>query len=256
MMAANLRAMALVDCPQDLGSRAGWTRLDCTSAERVVIFAARRTGSSLLLTLMREHPDVLMHGELYHVKQLDDPQDGYVGRGAQPCGYVFDRRRRDPLPLLRFVQCHGEGHRAVGLKVFRDHTKRHNWAVLTEWCTVCVILARDDVEAQYRSLVAARQSGRWKGKSTEQQQQAAANASLDDGYKPWRANQDVWYRVVAQQLRRRSSEARMVALTYETHLASPSGPDLSPLWRALRLTPPAARATATGNRSRGPSTNV
>ena len=166
---ASTAVLASLDCPADLGSRQGWTPLDCKSAARIVVFAGRRTGSSLLLNQLRAHPEILMHGELFHVKSLREPEDGYVGRkpilcsrrsnaiasvqtqpacrplgcvllphmaGLFPCQHVFERRRRDPLPILRYVQCHHEGHRAVGLKVFRDHTRRPGWSVLLR-CVSC-----------------------------------------------------------------------------------------------------------------------
>ena len=121
---------------------------DAAPPARVVIFAARRTGSSMLVELLRAHPQMLMHGELFHVRmeELRGP-DGYVGR-TLPDDETFERRRREPAKLLRHLQCHADGRAAVGLKVFRDHTRPDRWPVLTEWCTVCVVLRRADVRAR------------------------------------------------------------------------------------------------------------
>lgn len=205
----------------------------CERAARVVIFAARRTGSSLLVQVLRAHPQVLMHGELLHVRDLADPEDGYAGREL-PDDAIFNVRRAQPLRLLRHVQCHPEGHAAVGLKIFRDHTRPVNWPVLTHWCTTCIILKRADVHAQYRSLMLARTTGRWKGRS-ESAGQSDAHVSIMQGFAAWRRNQEVWYQEVERQLSNRGRNASVVRLVFEDHLAGGRAPrtNLTALWRAL-----------------------
>ena len=205
------------------------------TAARVIVFAARRTGSSFLVNLLRTHPDVLMHGELFHVRDIHDASDGYHGHEL-PHEDVFEVRRRSPLGMLHHVQCHTEGRRAVGLKVFRDHLSPRNWQKLWSWCTVCVVLRREDVRAQYGSLLRARATGRWKGRTDRR---LLANVSFDAvGYQGWWRNQQHWYSAVSDGLARRGSNVTVVPLSFERNLVGEGGPDLTPLWRALRLTPP------------------
>ena len=206
-------------------------------AHRLLVFGARRSGSSYLVSLLRADPRVLMHGEMLHVRDLRDAHDGWAGAGALPPEEVFDVRRRNPQPLLDYIACHPEGRRAVGFKVFHDHTRVQNWPVLARWCDVCVLLRREDQLAQYASLLHARQTGRWKGRSTRHGALPVVdprNASFVD----WRAKQERWYaaiaRVMEHRLRRRDV-AGVVHLTYETHLAGARGPNLTTLTRALGL---------------------
>ena len=100
-------------------------------------------------------------------------------------------------------------------------------------------LLRDDVPAQYRSLVLARRSGRWKGR-TERHRLAASNVTLDDSFRGWRNNQHMWYDAVDEALapRERAGSARVVRLSFERHLRAAGGPALAALWRALQLEPP------------------
>ena len=201
---------------------------------RLIIFAARRTGSSLLVSRLRKHRQVLMHGELFHVADIRDPDDGYAGQWYPP-ETIFNVRRREPHRLLNFVECHAEGRQVVGLKVFRDHLRPVNWAKLINWCDVCIILRREDVYAQYRSLLTARKTGRWKGRTStpptswanswaelcrnsrcaaSQGSNATALAACNacpradqglggrglDGFKDWNQNQAYWYRHVEEAL--------------------------------------------------------
>lgn len=71
-------------------------------------------------------------------------------------------RRARPQRLLRFIACHPEGRSVVGLKIFRDHLRPINWHKVISWCDVCVVLRREDVSAQYESLLRARRTGIWK----------------------------------------------------------------------------------------------
>ena len=103
-----------------------------------------------------------MHGELFHVTDIRDPIDGWAPQAEDeqpPSEAVFEARRRRPLAMLDYVQCHSGHHRIVGLKVFRDHLRPHNWPVLTRWCDVCLVLRRRDTRA-----VAARGSI-WQGEA-------------------------------------------------------------------------------------------
>ena len=209
----------------------------CDAPARLVIFGARRTGSSLLVNLLRAQRNILMHGELFHVRFEDiDGTDGYAGV-QRPHDDLLEARRSSPERLLRHVQCHAEGHTVVGLKVFRDHMRPNNWHMLTHWCSICVVLQRDDVAEQYRSLMYARSTGRWKGRTNRR---AFANLTLDAAFDSWRDNTRRWYDFVEAQLARRGANASVVKLSFERDLkgAAMEPARLAPLWRALRLSAP------------------
>ena len=222
---------------------------------RLVLFGARRTGSSLLVSILRTQAAVMMHGEIFHTTDIRDPVDGWAGAEV-PSARVFDHRRRLPLPMLWHAECHSEGRAVVGLKVFRDHLRPANWPKLTSWCDVCVVLRRRDVNAQFRSLVRARRTGRWKGRSTASGSPSDGSPPRDLGttddeqYRAWAHNQAKWYQEIGQQLAARGADGtsrapRVVQLTFEDHLVGRNGSALDELWQALRLQPPPQRRPRT-----------
>ena len=241
---------------------------DATKAPtKLVLFAARRTGSSWLADILRKHPQVLMHGEIFHIQleRADDPEDGFQG-GVIPRDDVLLGRRRKPLDLLRFVECHRVGRRFVGFKFFRDHLRPTSWHHVMDWCDICVILRREDVRAQYASLLRARATGEWKGRSASRTTAAVANVSTQDCggtdcFHAWQQNQAGWYKALDSHLDRAarlSPSKKVVRITYEHHLANRARrPELAHLWHALGVDEPAAsnhagrrgRARATGRLS-------
>ena len=98
----------------------------------------------MFVNMLRKHPQILMHGEIFHVREITDKDDGYAGSGKLPPEDAFEVRRAQPQHLLNFVECHSEGRSVVGLKIFRDHLRPHNWVRLTSWCDVCIILQRKE----------------------------------------------------------------------------------------------------------------
>lgn len=197
---------------------------------RVVIFAARRTGSSLLVRELRRSRLVLMHGEIFHVTNPRDPDDGFAG-SSMPPEEAFYSRRQEPRKLLQHIQCHSLGFGAVGFKVFHDHLRPRNWPVLTQWCTVCVLLTRDDVIAQDRSLLIARRTGLWKGRSRwpwgHLNETAAETASLTALHR----YRSTWYNTVLVQALARTPPPTLVRLSYERHLRG--RPNLTELLKHL-----------------------
>lgn len=99
--------------------------------------------------------------QIFHVREITDPDDGYAGKILPPED-VFNVRRPQPQHLLNFIAHHAEGRTVVGLKIFRDHLRPINWHKVIGWCDVCVVLRREDTRAQYRSLLRARRTGKWK----------------------------------------------------------------------------------------------
>ena len=192
-----------------------------------------------------------MHGEVFHITNMSDPLDGWAAGATPPGRAVIKERRRNPMALLRHAQCHaGAGASVVGLKVFHDHLRSHNWYALTGWCDVCVLLRRHDVAAQYRSLLRARATGQWKGRiaNASALDQSRELKDLRQGYteKNHRRNMGTWYRTVSAQLAARrdapSATARpvVVELSFEDDVAGLGGPRLGALWKALGLEQPKA----------------
>ena len=127
-----------------------------------VILGHPRSGSTLLLNALREHPGLLVYGEVFN----DEPEarrDGYGGTdevyetgadGASFLAHTIFRDRCDPEVLavgfkLLYSQSHGHGMRSA-------------WDYLVDRTELRVIhLTRDSLLDAYVSLAEAEASGRW-----------------------------------------------------------------------------------------------
>lgn len=86
-----------------------------------VIVGMPRTGSTLLLRILQQHPAVLAFGELFHSLQAERvaPYHAVRRNGAT---VIFDEENGNPISFLGdWVWCgHNENFRAVGFKLFAE----------------------------------------------------------------------------------------------------------------------------------------
>jgi hypothetical protein len=130
---------------------------------RFVIIAAPRTGSSQLTVRLREHPDVLCHGEVFHRKNLyvywpkrDLTDDVKMELSAL--------RQADPDALLERVLSANYGRSCVGFKIFFGQCDPVLDTILDDPAIRKVVLFRRNVLANYSSALAASRSGSWSTK--------------------------------------------------------------------------------------------
>ena len=76
-------------------------------SKRLVVLSGPRTGSSLLVAMLRAHRrQILMHGEPFHQYDLrKSDKDGFDGDVEVPDD-VFAARRSEPLRLLDHMAAH------------------------------------------------------------------------------------------------------------------------------------------------------
>lgn len=127
-----------------------------------VILGHPRSGSTLLLNALREHPGMHVYGELFQ-DELEDRRDGFGAAGevyengmdgASFLANTIFRMRDDPEVL------------AVGFKLFYEQAHepgaRSAWRYLIDRTDVRVIhLTRDSALHTFVSLSEAKVSGRW-----------------------------------------------------------------------------------------------
>jgi hypothetical protein len=125
---------------------------------RFVIFAAPRTGSNLLCSLLDSHPDILCHHGLFNPEGIhcaarwcDVP--GRLGR--------VDLRDHDPLTFLKRVWEADDGRRAVGFKINRGENATAVQAVLRDPTILKILLKRRNRVRTFVSEMTAQATGAW-----------------------------------------------------------------------------------------------
>jgi LPS sulfotransferase NodH len=123
-----------------------------------VIFAAPRTGSNLLCSLLNAHPDILCHRGLFNpdaIHWADEPcgRAGFVGGIAD--------RDRDPQSFLEAVWSSGGDPKAIGFKMNRGENGEAADAVLRDPIVRKILLRRRNRLRTYVSEEIARLTGIW-----------------------------------------------------------------------------------------------
>lgn len=125
---------------------------------RFVIFAAPRTGSNWVCSMLNSHPEVLCHHEIFNPEGMHyalDHRGGDLDLGTP------EERERAPLAVLERLWRAHFGKRAVGFKLNRGQSRAASEAVLSDARVRKVILARRNKVKTYVSEMIARRTGRW-----------------------------------------------------------------------------------------------
>ena len=130
------------------------------ASKRLVIISGPRTGSSLLIQMLRAHDQVLMHGEPFHEFDVrGSKKDGFDG-GIKIEDAIYEQRHSDPQKLLEAITATATKE-LVGFKLFRKHVPSHKLGEVLQWATHVIWLTREDRLAQYVSICLALKSGSW-----------------------------------------------------------------------------------------------
>lgn len=90
------------------------------SATRFVIASFGRTGSTWLTLLVRSHPAILCHGEIFNPPEIKWAP-GHVEHSKVAAAWTVASRDRDPAGFLETVLADDRGHQAVGAKMLNWH---------------------------------------------------------------------------------------------------------------------------------------
>jgi hypothetical protein len=127
--------------------------------DKYVISCAARSGSTMLVQLLRSHPDVLSHGEVFAADSIGMLDGRYAAlRRDDPSlsQRLFDYRRGQPEPFVYDVVYDSQGRKAVGFKFKTDEAFSPAWAdiraiVARDIDIKVIFLRRRDMLAQYVS---------------------------------------------------------------------------------------------------------
>ncbi|PKU24053.1 hypothetical protein [Telmatospirillum siberiense] len=125
---------------------------------RFVIFAAPRTGSNLLCSLLNAHPDILCHHGLFNPLGIHGARNGRDWSGV--LGTVADRNSH-PRAFLRRVWAAVERERAVGFKMNRGEDAFAVDELLRDDRVRKILLKRRNRVRTYVSEILAQLTGFW-----------------------------------------------------------------------------------------------
>jgi LPS sulfotransferase NodH len=134
-----------------------------SAVKRFVIYAHARSGSSMLMSSLRQHRALCTHGEALHPNTIEDKLPGYKA-GQNPVPFIEEHLFKPESP----------SHRVVGFKFFPEHAdvspsmypvwgwlKRH-----PDLRFIC--LHRENLLRYHASQLIALEQGRWKARSPEE----------------------------------------------------------------------------------------
>ncbi|MEO8374238.1 MAG: hypothetical protein ABI471_03370 [Sphingomonas bacterium] len=198
---------------------------------RFVIFAAPRTGSNLLCSLLNAHPDILCHHGLFN------PGGVHWARDRRGKGDVAGRDS-NPVAFLDTVWASGGDARAIGFKMNRDENDDAADALLCDPGVLKILLKRRNRVRTFVSEEIARLTGVWESYDEPAETEipalrveaddlirhsdlnAAYYAAFESGL---RATGQAWLETDYEALADRSEMARILAfLGIDAHAALPA----------------------------------
>jgi len=126
----------------------------------VVILSRPRSGSTMLVDLLDQHPDMRCFGELFHPHMIllgIDPERGEI-RDTDPV--ALRERTARPVAFLRAMAAQGAAAR-VGFKHIIEHDETLLARLAADPKLKIVLLTRRDALAEFRSRVRALRTGEW-----------------------------------------------------------------------------------------------
>ncbi|MGD8817664.1 MAG: hypothetical protein PVJ51_10790 [Acidobacteriota bacterium] len=193
------------------------------SDTRFVIFAAPRTGSNYLCTLLNCHPEILCHHELFNPRGIFyalDHRDGSIDLGN-----VADRDRR-PLEFLHDVWLAAAGSTCTGFKMTRDQDEIVIRHLLDDAAVRKIVLRRGNRLKTFVSQLIAEQTDRWEAYDRTElpddvdkvrvdvaslEAHVARNERFYEGIlRPLRARRQRFIEVMYEELHSRSEHRRLL----------------------------------------------
>ena len=125
---------------------------------RLVLLSAPRSGSTLLVEMLRTHGDVVMHGEPFHEQDLRASRKDGLARNVTVDDAAFRRRRERPQELLEALGRQHTNRQVVGFKLFSEHLEWQKLPAFFGWASHVVVLQRTHMPAQYVSICVAQRN--------------------------------------------------------------------------------------------------
>jgi hypothetical protein len=136
---------------------------------RFVIIGGGRTGSSHLVRVLNQHPEILCHGESFHGRHTVHVRLSQVERGTpreEIKQELLALRNQDPFAYLEKIYSLGGEKPVVGFKIFERHNVDILKYVIETSSIQKVVLVRTNGLARYASLMTAHETGEWASAGT------------------------------------------------------------------------------------------
>jgi LPS sulfotransferase NodH len=105
-----------------------------------IITGPARTGSTMLVQLLRSHPEICSHSELFSPNKITGMTGVYLQKSREEPGFIerlSNERDRDPIKFLYKIALDSQGRKVVGFKL------KHDELVLPEYKTLRDEIAGD-----------------------------------------------------------------------------------------------------------------
>ena len=122
---------------------------------KFAILAVARSGSSYLTTTLRSHPDIYIHGEIFH-------ENTSVHIQEQARNQIdLSIREKSPIKFVREIYNADQGKKAVGFKIWKSQNLKAVNYIIKRKGIKKIVLERKNLLASFSSLMIARQTQVW-----------------------------------------------------------------------------------------------
>jgi len=136
--------------------------------KRFVILGMHRSGSGYLYTMLNNHPDLIVHGELFKPKNIG-ALSGKLKKAKGLRLQWLNKSFRDgqPMEFLERVMTYDPDAAYTGFKIFFSQEKEVLKHVIASGDYKKIVLLRENMLAAYSSAMTARTTGQGKVKKGE-----------------------------------------------------------------------------------------
>jgi len=192
--------------------------LSMVNASLLLIIAQPRSGTNLFCQTMTQHPQVLMHAELFNSKKAMGARQ-FLERIPE---VINQTRRENPVRFVREVlKHHTSNQTVVGFKLFRGQVASEaDVATLIGMAAHIIIIKRRDTLAWYVSYRLAQMTGDWLAHPSKIPKVAPPVPVLSlDNMRENVASQNAWYNMTDRMLSQSGKPSSIVLrLEYEHDL--------------------------------------
>lgn len=175
--------------------------------KQFVVLSISRSGTSALIEALATHPDVIVHGEIFHEKTEWHIHAEFLAT------HDIKQRETDPVGFVKEILRSNFGRRVVGFKMWRPQSEVACDYVLGNPDVVKIILERNNRLAAFSSGQLARRTQVWNVRGLQPLENSDFAPRLEFNVKAFRRFVQVHNELFA--LYRAGAKGTVVDLTYE-----------------------------------------
>uniref|UniRef100_A0A7C3WA40 Sulfotransferase n=1 Tax=Fundidesulfovibrio putealis TaxID=270496 RepID=A0A7C3WA40_9BACT len=177
---------------------------------KFVLLSSARSGTSALITALMSHPDVLMHGEIFH-------QNIEMHINAQVLERLdVSKRESDPVGFVRDLLEVDLGKAAVGFKIWKSQSPEAVEYLINAPDVRLMLLERENKLAHYSSRQLAIQTNVWNTGNVRMFEQKVTMPFDEEFFRKFRRYDDMLFDYYRQAIATSGKEC--LYLTYQDHI--------------------------------------